>query len=236
MENFVQQIIGYLEHLALTIPLPIFTFIGSVIDELFAPLPSPLVPITAGSLTYEQGLGLWFLFVIAFTGTLGKTLATLLTYWIADKFEDYLTHSKLGKILGVDENEIEKYGKYLDGTGKDGIIMVFLRALPFIPTLPVSVIAGLVKLNLWTYIWSTFVGTYIRFMFFLIIAYEGVRKYSGVLEMVDTTDSIVKVSIILLFSGWLFLYLRKKWDKIVGFFFKEEKKVQAKQTKKIKKS
>jgi len=47
------------------------------------------------------------LFVIALTGTLGKTLATLLTYWVADKLEDFLTHSKIGKILGVDKEEIE---------------------------------------------------------------------------------------------------------------------------------
>ena len=230
MEEFVQQMIAYLEHMALTVPLPIFTFIGSVLDEILAPLPSPLVPITAGTLTYEQNLGFWFLFVVAFTGTVGKTVATLLTYWVADKFEDYLTHSKLGEILGVDENEIEKYGKYLDGTGKDGIIMVLLRALPFIPTLPVSIIAGLVKLNLWTYIWSTFVGTYIRFMFFLILAYEGVRKYSGLLSMIDTTGSIVEVTIILIFSAWLFFFMRKRWDSIVGFFLRSGKKKEVKKT------
>ncbi len=222
MEATAQQVIEYLEYLAQSIPLPIFTFIGSIIDEIFAPLPSPFVPITAGSLTYEQGLGFMFLFVIAFTGTLGKTIATLLTYWIADKFEDYLTHSKLGKILGVDEAEIEKYGKFLDGTRKDDVIMIFLRALPFIPTLPVSVIAGLIKLNLWTYVWTTFVGTYIRFMFFLILAYEGVRKYSGLLAMIDTTGSIVKVTIILAGFAFLYFFLRGRWDKIVGFFFKKK--------------
>jgi len=218
--EFTEQAVAYLENLAKTIPLPLFAFIGSIVDEIIPPLPSPFIPITAGSLTYEQGLGFMFLFVIALTGTIGKTIATLLTYWIADKFEDYLTHSTLGRVLGVDENEIEKYGKYLDGTRKDGFIMFFLRALPFIPTLPVSIIAGLVKLNLWTYIWSTFAGTFVRFMFFLILAYEGVRKYSGLLSMIDTTDSIIKISLILVVSGWIFLYLRKKWDKIVGFFFK----------------
>jgi membrane protein DedA with SNARE-associated domain len=221
MEALLQQTIDFLEQLSQSIPLPIFTFIGSIIDEVFAPLPSPFVPITAGTLTYEQGLGFMFLFVVAFTGTLGKTVATLLTYWVADKFEDYLTHSKLGKILGVDEAEIEKYGKFLDGTRKDDVILVFLRALPFIPTLPVSVIAGLIKINLWTYIWTTFVGTYIRFMFYLILAYEGVRKYSGLLAMIDTTGSIIKISLILAGFSFLYLFLRGKWDRIVGFFFKK---------------
>jgi uncharacterized membrane protein YdjX (TVP38/TMEM64 family) len=153
---------------------------------------------------------------------LGKTLSTLLTYWVADKFEDYLTHSKIGKILGVSENEVEKYGTYFHGTGRDSIIMVLLRALPFINTLPVSVIAGLIKLNIWTYIWTTFVGTYLRFMFFLIIAYEGVRKYSGVLEIVDTTGSIVKVTLILMFMGWLFFFLRNRWTRIIDFILRKK--------------
>lgn len=212
-----EQVIIYLEQLAQNIPLPIFSFLGSIVDELFAPLPSPFIPITVGSLTYEQNLGFWFLFVVALAGTVGKTISTLLTYWIADKLEDYLAHSKLGKILGVDEDEIEKYGRYLDGTRKDDVIMVLLRALPFIPTLPVSAIAGLIKLNLWTYIWTTFVGTYIRFMFFAVLAYEGVRKYDGLLAMIETTDSIMKLVIIGAVSIVLYFFLRGRWDRIVDF-------------------
>ncbi len=164
------------------------------------------------------------MFVIALTGTLGKTLATLLTYWVADKLEDFLTHSKIGKILGVDKEEIEKYGRYLDGTGKDEIIMIVLRALPFVPTLPVSVIAGLIKLDIWTYIFSTFIGTYIRFMFYLVLAYEGVKKYSGLLDKFDTVDTVINITIAATIMGWLFLFLRKKWDRVMDFFFSKDKK------------
>ena len=220
----IDQLITYLEQLAQDIPLTIFAFIGSVIDEVIAIVPSPFVPITAGTLAFEQNQALGFLFVIALTGTLGKTLATLLTYWVADKLEDFLTHSKIGKILGVDKEEIEKYGRYLDGTGKDEIIMIVLRALPFVPTLPVSVIAGLIKLDIWTYIFSTFIGTYIRFMFYLVLAYEGVKKYSGLLDKFDTVDTVINITIAATIMGWLFLFLRKKWDRVMDFFFSKKKK------------
>jgi len=220
----IDQLITYLEQLAQDIPLTIFAFIGSVIDEVIAIVPSPFVPITAGTLAFEQNQALGFLFVIALTGTLGKTLATLLTYWVADKLEDFLTHSKIGKILGVDKEEIEKYGRYLDGTGKDEIIMIVLRALPFVPTLPVSVIAGLIKLDIWTYIFSTFIGTYIRFMFYLVLAYEGVKKYSGLLDKFDTVDTVINITIAATIMGWLFLFLRKKWDRVMDFFFSKDKK------------
>lgn len=218
----METITDFLKNLAQQLPLTVFAFIGSIIDEIIAIVPSPFVPLTVGSLALTRGHGFWFIFVVALTGTIGKTAATLITYWIADKAEDYLTHSRLGKILGVDENEIEKYGKFFNGSSKDEIIMVILRTLPFIPTLPVSVIAGLIKLNIWSFIWTTFVGTYFRFVFYLVVAYEGTRKYQGLLETIDATSMIFEITIVLTFLGWLFLFLRKRWDKIVRVFVKKK--------------
>lgn len=219
----METITDFLKNLAEQLPLTVFAFIGSIIDEVIAIVPSPFVPLTVGSLALTRGHGFWSIFLFALTGTIGKTLATLITYWVSDKAEDYLTHSRLGKILGVDENEIEKYGKFFNGTSKDEVIMVILRTLPFIPTLPVSVIAGLIKLNIWSFIWTTFVGTYLRFVFYLVVAYEGTRKYQGLLETIDATSMIFEITIVLGFLGWLFLFLRKRWDRIVGFFVKSKK-------------
>ncbi|MEA2056350.1 MAG: VTT domain-containing protein [Patescibacteria group bacterium] len=219
----IESITTFLENLAHQIPLPLFAFIGSIIDEIIAIFPSPFVPIIVGTLAYSQGKTLTFLFLVALTGTIGKTLATLITYWVADKVEDWLSSSKIGAILGVDNHEIEKYGNYLNGTNRDEIIMIVLRALPFIPTLPVSIIAGMVKLNIKSFIFTTFVGTYIRFMFYLILAYEGVKKYQGLLETLDMTTMIMEIAIVTIVMGWLFLLLRKKWDGIMGLFFKVKK-------------
>ncbi len=213
-----EQIISYLETWAHKLPLTIFAFVGSVVEQIIAVIPSPFVPITAGSLNFEQGRGVLFLFVIGLTGALGITLASLVPYFIADKLEDAITHSRFAKFLGIDEDEVEQYGRYLDGTKKDKIIMILLRTLPFVPTIPVSVIAGLIKLNIWTYIYSTFIGSYLRFMFYMILAYEGVRKYSGLLATLDTTDTIIKVTFIITFMGWLFFFLRKKWHRVMEFF------------------
>lgn len=215
----MESITSFLESLAHQLPLPAFAFVGSIIDEVIAIVPSPFVPLTVGSLVFSQGKPFGFLFLVALTGTIGKTLATLLTYWVADKLEDYLTTSRLGKILGVDKKEIEKYGRYLNGTKRDELIMVVLRTLPFVPTLPVSVIAGLIKLDIVSYTVTTFIGTYLRFMFYLIVAYEGVRKYQGLIETLDATTTIFEITIVLTFMGWLFLFLRKKWDRIMRFLF-----------------
>lgn len=219
------SLLAYLESLAEQIPLPIFALIGSVIDELMAIfVPSPFVPLTAGSMAASQNQAFGVLFLIALTGTIGKTIATLLTYWVADKAEDWLTTSKLGKIIGVDKNEVERYGRYFNGTHRDEVIMIVLRALPFIPTLPVSVLAGLIKLNLVTFMVTTFIGTYLRFMIYLVVAYEGVKKYQGLLDTLDSTTTILEITIVLAVAGWGFFFLRKRWDKILGYFFAKNKK------------
>lgn len=214
MNQLIAPIVSWLEVFAQQVPLTVYAFVGSVIDEIIAIVPSPLVPITSGSLAFTQNKTIWFLFWIALFGSIGKTLATLLTYWVADKLEDFLTGSKIGKILGVDKHEIEQMGKFFDGTRKDDVVMVVLRALPFIPTLPVSVIAGLIKLNIWTFAVTTFIGTYIRFMFYLVVAYQGVKKYEGMLDTVDAANSIFEVVIVMTVLGWGFLFLRKNWERI----------------------
>ncbi len=217
-----EQIITFLENLSTNMPIPLFAFLGSILEEVIPPIPSPFVPVTTGSLTYEQGLGFRFLFWVALIGAITKTFSTLLTYYVADKFEDFLTHSTFGKVLGVDEAEVERYGRYLDSTRRDDVIMFLLRALPFIPTLPVSVIAGLIKLNIWTYIWTTFLGAYFRYMFFSVLAYEGVRKYSGLMQILDTTGSLIRITIILTLAGWAFFFLRKRWNRIIDFVLRRK--------------
>ncbi len=218
----METITAFLESLAKTMPLPLFSFIGSIIDEIVAPIPSPLIPSTMGLLAFEQGQPFSYLFLLALTGTIGKTLASLLTYWVADKLEDLLSTSKIGKLLGLDHEEIEKYGHYFNGSSRDEIIMIILRALPFIPTLPVSVLAGLIKLNLTTYIASTFIGIYLRFMILLVIFYSGSQKYQGLLNVMDATETIIIITAGMTVAGWLFFYLRKRWDRIMAVVVKEK--------------
>lgn len=207
----------YLSFLAQQLPLTIFTFVGMVITEVVAIIPSPVIAIIAGTLSFEQNRSFMFLFVIGIFASLGKTFSSVVTYYIADKLEDVITKSRIGKILGVDEKEMEKYGRYLDGTRKDDVIMLLLRTIPIFPTLPISIIAGMIKYNIRDYIVITAIGFYIRFMFFLIIAYEGVRKYRGLLETLDRTESIIQVSFIFIIVGFIFFVIGKKWDRILAF-------------------
>lgn len=220
----IEKLMIFLENLAGRTSLPIFSFYGSIIDEIIAIIPSPFIPLAAGGLAEQQGQPFVYLFLLALTGTIGKTIASYITYWISDKLEDVFTESKIAKVLGLDKHQLEKYTKYFDGTNKDEIVMVVLRSLPFVSTLPVSVIAGIVKIKPVSFIWTTFVGTYIRFMFFLSIAYAGKSKYEGVLGALDSMETIFKLIVIIVLAAWIFMWLRNNWEKIARRFARMIKK------------
>ncbi len=231
MSNLVASLTQYLENLGSKIPLAWYAFIGSIIDEVIAFVPSPLIPVTAGTLAAKQGQPFVYLFWIAFTGTLGKVVASYVTYLIADKIEDFFT-GRFGKFVGLEKGDLEKLGKYFNGSARDNIILLVLRALPFVSTLPVSVLAGVIKIKPIHYIWTTFVGIYIRFMFYMIIVYEGGKRYEYLFDAMDKGSTIFKIIFVLAILVGIFFYLRKNWEKILSRWLKTEEEVEIKKVKK----
>ncbi len=213
----MQALLEYLDKLSKQLPVTYFAFIGSIIDEVLAILPSIFIPITAGSMCALQNKSLFYFFLVAFFGTLGKTLATILTYFVSDKLEDILTTGVIGKILDLDKNEIENYGKYFNNSlKKDFYIMLILRVLPFMPTLPVSFIAGTLKINLKVFISATFLGTFVRFLFYMFIGYKGSEQFGGILDIFDKINTFFEVLILGLLFTFVYFYLRKHKDKIIS--------------------
>jgi membrane protein DedA with SNARE-associated domain len=213
MSGITDVITSSLSGFAESVPLPIFMFLGAIAEEIIAVIPSPFVPLTAGSIAVAQEKSLLYLLLLAIIGTFAKTMASTFTYWIADKLEDILTQGKLGKFLGLESEDLERYGKMINKGSKDELAVIALRALPFVPTLPVSVVAGLIKMNLRSFIWSTFVGIFIRNAFYLLVAYYGAKQFENLLASFDTVNLILEVLVVAIFAGVAFLLLRKNWDR-----------------------
>lgn len=178
--------------LANVIPLELYTFVGAFIEEVVAPIPSPFVMTSAGSLVAAQGRALTYLFVISLIGAIGKTLGSLIVYFIADKGEDIVI-GKFGKLLGVTHKEIEGMGKYFSGGIKDDIILFALRSLPVIPSAPVSVICGVIKVKMRTYVSMTFVGSFVRNLLYLFLGYEGLEAANSLAHGLDSVESLVQI-------------------------------------------
>lgn len=173
MSTIIQYITDFLYLISNVLPLPLFSFFGSLIEEVIAPIPSPFIMGLTGSMAALQNLSLFYIIIIIIIGVIGKVIGSLIVYFIADKGEDILL-TKFGKILGVSHKDIESIGERLNKGWQDDLILIVLRAIPIIPSASISVACGLIKFNLKTYIISTFLGTLIKNIFYFYLGYIGV--------------------------------------------------------------
>jgi 2,3-bisphosphoglycerate-dependent phosphoglycerate mutase len=195
MGNLILPVIEYLERLSQHVPLEVFTVVGTFLEEVIAPIPSPFVLTTAGSITAAQNNPLSYILFIALLGAVSKTFGGWLLYIIFDKGGDFLV-DKFGKFLGVTKGEIEKIGSYLNGGWKDKVVLFVLRALPVAPSSPISITCGLIKLNMRTFIITTFLGTIIRNLSYLYLGYTGLAASKSIASGLETGESIGQVIVI----------------------------------------
>lgn len=215
LSELLSPVIDYLHKLSGTVPLPIFTTLGAAIEEIIAPIPSPLVMTLAGSLSASAGNTMLYLAYLAVIGSVAKTVASYIVYLVSDKAED-LVLNKFGKFLGVSHKEVEKFGSQLSGGWKDDAVMLALRAIPIIPTAPVSIIAGLLKINLKTFLWTTVVGYAVRNYFYLYLGATSIGALESLNSGLDSVENIGYVIIFILLAVLaVFFYKKRQDDNIV---------------------
>jgi len=194
------------------IPVAIFSFLGAFIEEIIAPIPSPLVMTTVGSVAAAQGKDAAFLLLLAVIGALGKTLGAWVIYFIADKAED-IAARKIGGFFGLSHEKIESIGRRFNKSWKDDIILFLIRIAPVIPSSPVSFVCGLIKINLRTFLVSTFAGTIIRNLFFIYFGYLGLTSAHSLLKGIGAAESFIQTAMVVsagLFLLWLYWRRRIK--------------------------
>lgn len=206
-----EGIIAWLEQMAQSVPLPLFVLIGGIVEEIIAPLPSPLVSALSGSIVKAQALGVPYLFWICALATFAKTVGAWIFYFIGDKMED-LAVPRFGKYIGVSHQQLEYFGKYFKGTWKDKIVLLVIRAIPVMPSTPVSLLCGILKIDSKTFALGTYVGFYIRNMFFMLLGYTGLAAAGSLMNGLDTAETALQIAIVALgvgVIGWLYMRRRK---------------------------
>lgn len=209
--SFLDPLVVSLESLTKVVPLELFVIAGSFVEEVIAPIPSPFVMVLAGSLAGAQGHPLLYLLLLAFLGAIGKTAGAWILYVVADKLEDVVI-AKFGRFLGVSHKEIESIGKKLNGGWQDNVFLFIARAMPIIPSAPISIACGIIKLNIKTYLTSTFAGTFLRNMMYLYLGYAGLDNYKQItegFEGIESLGQIVLFAVIAAVVIWAY-YKRRK--------------------------
>lgn len=196
----------WLERTAHSVPLPSFVFIGGFIEEIIAPIPSPLVSTLSGSIASAQQHGMLYLLWICALATFAKTIGAWVFYILGDKLEDVAV-PRFGKYIGVKHEDIELFGEHFKGSWKDELILLVIRSIPVMPSTPISLLCGILKINLRTFFVATYIGFYIRNLTFLLLGYSGLAAMGSLMAGIDTAETVLKLLLVLMGAGgigWLY--------------------------------
>lgn len=170
---------------------------GSFIEEVIAPIPSPFVMTLAGSIAESQGSPFWYLFIVAVIAATGKTIGSILLYFLADKVEDVVL-SRIGKFVGITHAEVEKFGQRFSGQKRDFFTLLVIRSTPIIPSAPISLICGFVRINFRFFIIATFFGTIIRDFVYLYFGFTSLQAAQELMHGMEGIESFMQILLALI--------------------------------------
>lgn len=154
----------------------LWIFVIFILGEAVAFLPmlmvltSPVI-FLKGSLTFVLITKIFLL--VALPVGLGVSIGSLWLYGLA-YWGGRPAVEKFGKYLYISWNDVEKMEERLKNSRYDEGLLLGLRIIPFLPTLPVSVAAGFLHMRVWPYLIYTAIGMTIRTMLMVVMIALGV--------------------------------------------------------------
>jgi len=178
------------------------------VETIFPPIPSEVIMPMAGIYAAQQGHSLS---VVVAAGTVGAMTGNLVWFLLAwklglDRFEQFLV--RYGRILTMDEAEIARGRMLFDRYG-GGIVGVG-RVIPTIRSL-ISVPAGLVRMNVRTFLIYSSLGTFLWTMGLAIAGYMLGNRFTEIDKVMGPLSTAV---IVLMFGVYLYrVIMWNRWKK-----------------------
>lgn len=152
----------------------------SLVNELSAIL--PYVVLVSGQLLFLEAASfpvivLKFFFFIAVPAGVGGAIGSLLIYSLA-----YLGGKPLiekhKRFLRFSWDDVENINKRFKGAWYDELIFLALRSVPILPSLPINIVAGTMRMPVFNYFVYTLVGFTIRMMIMFLFMWFGAEALS----------------------------------------------------------
>lgn len=180
-------------------------FVGSIIEEMFSPVPSFLVLVPAGAALLAQEGAWWYICVLAVIAATGRVIGALVLYFLADKLED-LVFRKKRSLFGVSHAQVERVGRTLAAKRKTSLWgwLFTINAVPIFPATPVLLTAGFIKIPLKLFLSATFCGSIFNALFYLFIGYFGLGT-TWLLDSIGVGANILFAACVVALILWLLL-------------------------------
>lgn len=156
-------------------------FLLGIAEEIIFFIPMSLLFVGAGFFLISPNLSFWpalaaSFYAVALPATIGVLIGGLVIYWLI-----YWGGKKLIKRFGAYVNlrweDIEELHRRFSRGYVDETVLFSLRVVPILPIGIVSIFCGLIRLGLWEFIWTTFVGTMIRIAGLSLLGWYLGREY-----------------------------------------------------------
>jgi len=195
-----EEIILYLESVLLAYG-SLGVFLGSIVEEIIAPIPSTLV-IMGTSFIILQGAAIspetiFSLFInVVLPASVGVTIGSLLIYTLAYYLGKELI-DRLGKYLGVSWENIDKAQSKFEESRSDEVVLFILRALPVVPSIAINVFCGFVRYDLKKFVVITFLGTLVRAFILGFLGWQFGSLYQTISTEISYLEEISVVVIVI---------------------------------------
>jgi len=193
-----------------TLPLELFVFVASFIEEVIAPIPSLAVLLLTGSFAAIQERTVIELIPLAIIAALGKTIGAIIVYYFSEKIGNLML-TKFGRFFDISPEAVKTFSESITGTPRDYLLLTLFRALPILPSSVVSISCGLLKIPLRLFIVTTVIGTIVRDSIFLYAGYQGTQLLGSLATHSATIESFVQMTFLTCVALVLvYLYLRRR--------------------------
>lgn len=200
----ISAIVHWLQNLIALIG-PFGVAVATFVESFFAPIPSEVILITAGTVAEDKSQVL----IYAIFATIGSYLGTLIFYFIGRKSHKYVIwfFGKYGKFFFISVDEIlyaeDKFREY----GKP--IVFFGRLIPIIRSL-ISIPAGMAKMDFKIYTIYTLAGSFIWNTLLISFGYAMKDKTDLILEYLDRYQKLVIVLLLLAIIVYIIYRVKQK--------------------------
>ena len=200
MQEFMLSIINQFGYLGV--------FLLIAIENIFPPIPSEVVLLFSGFMTTYTELNVVIMIIAS---TLGSLVGAIVLYYVGKILNKErlkkIVSGKIGKILRLKNEDIEKADKWFDTKGNKTVF--FCRFIPIVRSL-ISIPAGMSEMPMLKFLIYTIAGSTIWNTVLIIIGNKVGENWVNILNIFEQYSHITLIVLILIFIiGCTIFYMKK---------------------------
>lgn len=167
------------------------------IENIFPPIPSEVILTFSGFLAHDANLNLLLIIIFSTLGSvIGAIILYLLGFILNNKFFQKFIDTKLGKLLHLKHEDIDKSINRFKEEGYTSIF--FCRLIPIVRSL-ISIPAGISKMNFTLFLFLTTIGSLIWNTILILLGNMVGENWYLVSNFFDKYSNLIFIFALLIF-------------------------------------